>query len=158
MNIEKLNLLLGLWKGEGSAFFPTIKSVEYKEELEFFRIGKNHVLGYIQKTWYNPFSPGWPMPLHWESGYIKVLNDGTFQLANSQDNGRVEVLAGNIIKNDGVTLLIKFSSKHIGNDDRIVKTSRDLIVEGNTLKYLMKMATQKTPEFQDHLKAELTRT
>ena len=155
MNIEKLTPLLGMWKGNGNANFPTIASTGYIEELEFSRIEKNHVLTYVQKTWYSPTAPLRDEPLHWESGYIKILEDGSYQLSNSQDNGRVEVLVGNIIIDDGVTFQIKFESKHFGNDERLVKTSRDYIVAGNTLKYLVRMATQKTPEFQDHLKAEL---
>jgi nitrobindin-like protein len=155
LNIEKLSPLLGLWKGKGNAEFPTINSTDYNEELEFSRIEKNHVLNYIQRTWYRPESFAGAVPLHWESGYIKVLDDGSYQLSNSQDNGRVEVLVGNIIENNNEMFHIKFESKHIGNDERMIKTSRDFIVSGNTLKYLVKMATQKTPEFQDHLKAEL---
>ena len=156
MNIEKLSPLLGLWKGSGNADFPTINSTDYWEELEFSRIEKNHVLTYTQKTWYRPVETEETIPLHWESGYIKILDDGTCQLSNSQDNGRVEVLIGNIIS-DGETFHIKFESKHFGNDERMVKASRDFIVSGNALQYLVKMSTQKTPEFQGHLKAELVK-
>jgi hypothetical protein len=155
MNIEKLTPLLGKWKGQGHAFFPTINRTVYSEELEFFRIEKNHVLGFIQKTWYSPILPGWAEPLHWESGYIKALEEGSFQLSNSQDNGRVEVLKGNIIIQNEEIFHIKFDSVHFGNDERLLKTSRDYIIKKNKLEYLYKMATKKTPEFQEHLKAEL---
>ena len=158
MNIEKLTPLLGVWKGKGTAIFPTIIETEYIEQLEILRIEKNHVLSYIQKTWYKHAPEGEPVtPLHWESGYIKVLNGGLYQMSNSQDNGRVEVLIGNIIEDKSEIFHIRFESKHIGNDERMLRTSREFTITGNKLKYVLKMATQKTPEFQDHLKAELTK-
>lgn len=155
MNIEKLSPLLGKWNGTGSAFFPTIHRTDYSEELEFSRIEKNHVIAYSQQTWYMVNLLEGAIPLHWESGYIKVLDDGSYQLSNSQDNGRVEVLIGNIMEDSSEIFHIRFESKHIGNDERMIRTSRDFIITGNILNYVLKMATKKTPEFQDHLKAEL---
>ena len=162
MNIEKLSPLLGKWSGAGTAKFPTIKTTNYLEDLEFLLTGKKHVLFYQQKTYYMVTSPLGRRgvkgdPLHLESGYITAHEDGTFELSNSQDNGRVEVLKGNIIKNYRKYFHISFTSKFIGNDDRMLNTVREFIIEGNTLKYIMKMATKKTPELQEHLEAELVK-
>jgi len=152
--IHKLSPIIGVWKGRGVAGFPTIQTSEYFEELEFRYIEPKAVIQFIQKTWYvNGDEKG--NPLHWESGFIKALDNGSYQLSNSQDNGRVEVLTGSLSVLSGDAFHLSFQSKLFGNDPRLLKTSRDFYLDGNTLRFVMKMATRMTPEFQQHLESTL---
>ncbi len=151
--INSLSPLIGLWHGRGTAKFPTIETTEYIEELSFERMGDEDKLFFIQKTWYSKDGKK-GNALHWESGYIKLTEENLFELSNSQDNGRVEVLTGNIVETSD-KFHISFVSKLFGNDPRMVKSSRDFYVHGSTLKYTQSMSTQKTTEFQLHLEADL---
>ena len=155
--IERLGLLIGKWKGKGTANFPTIERTEYIEELEFKFIGDDESIFFEQRTWVL-MNGEKGNPLHWESGYIIAYPDDTFELFNAQNSKRVEVMNSNIISIEDQKLYISFESKYFGNDERMVRTERRYFVNGNSLKYEMHMATQKTPEFQHHLGAELERS
>ena len=52
---------------------------------------------------------------------------------------------------------ISFESKYFGNGERMVKTTRDFYADDNSLRYIMKMETKNTPEFQQHLECTLQR-
>lgn len=153
--MKELSCLLGLWRGKGIAIFPTIEPTEYVEELLFESIGSEPKIFYRQKTWY--LKDNKPSnPLHWESGYINIYGGSKYELSNSQDNGRVEVLTGQIEKSSP-DFHLSFTSKLFANDLRMVKSCRDFYVNGNDLKYAMNMETMKTTGFQLHLEAVLKR-
>lgn len=154
--IEKLFPLIGTWKGDGTAKFPTIKTVEYMEKIEFSRIGTNPVIFYEQKTWYL-LDGNRGGDLHHESGYINVKEDGNYEVSNSQDNGRVEVLTAKIIETGDSSIHLSMESKLFGNDERMDKTIRDYYITGRTMRYELKMATKNTPEMQGHLEAILNK-
>ena len=88
----KLHFLLGTWSGIGNGQFPTIKSFTYSENLAFNFDGVNDLIHYEQRTWLAPDNT----PSHWESGFIKPVEgeEDIFEISNSQDSGRVEVLKG----------------------------------------------------------------
>lgn len=155
--LEKLSLLIGIWKGNGVANFPTIEKTDYIEELEFKFIGDDESVMFVQRTWFN-IEGTKGAPLHWESGFIIAYPDDTFELFNAQNSKRVEVMKSSIVINVDAKLHLSFESKYFGNDERMVKTSRDFIVDGNSLHFMMKMATQKTAEFQKHLESVLKRS
>lgn len=154
--IEKLLLLLGTWKGNGIANFPTIEKTEYIEELEFKFIGDDESIMFEQRTWFNVDGKK-GAPLHWESGFIIAYPDETFELFNAQNSKRVEVMKSTVVQITETNLQISFESKYFGNDERMVKTTRDFMIDGNSLRFIMKMATQNTPEFQKHLESFLVR-
>ncbi len=155
--IKKLSQLIGTWKGNGIANFPTIEKTAYTEELEFKFIGDDESIMFEQRTWFNVDGKK-GAPLHWESGFIIAYPDDTFELFNAQNSKRVEVMKSIDVKINETNLHITFESKYFGNDERMVKTTRDFIVDGNSLSYMMKMATQKKPEFQKHLESVLKRS
>jgi len=148
----KLHFLLGKWKGSGFGKFPTIESFEYDEELFFEHDGLNDLIHYQQRTWMK----GNKEPLHWESGFINPVENKNnyFEISNSQDGGRVEVLKGKYKLNHDVHTL-HFKSKLVENDPRMVKSERIFKIEGDKLEYLMKMTTKNITQHQQHLKAEL---
>ena len=155
--IKRLSALIGLWKGNGVANFPTIEKTEYIEELEFKFIGDDESIMFEQKTWFN-IDGNKGAPLHWESGYIIAYPDDTFELFNAQNSKRVEVMKSTFVQINESNLQLTFESKYFGNDERMVKTARKFTVEENSLHFEMKMATQKTPEFQEHLESVLKRS
>jgi THAP4-like, heme-binding beta-barrel domain len=153
--IRKLSGLVGLWIGKGTANFPTIEKTEYFEELEFKFIGDDESILFEQRTWYD-MNDEKGNPLHWESGFIISYPDDSFELLNSQNSKRVEVMRNNIIEIEETKLHLSFESKYFANDERMVRTMREFFVDEKTLHFKMKMATQKTPEFQLHLESWLS--
>jgi hypothetical protein len=153
--IDKLSLLIGFWSGKGTANFPTIEKTEYLEELEFKFIGDDESIMFEQRTWKIQDSEK-GTPLHWESGFIIGYPDDTFELLDAQNSKRVEVMKSTVVNIEKTKLQISFESKYFGNDDRMVKTTRDYFVDEESLRFVMKMGTQKT-EYQQHLEAVLVR-
>jgi hypothetical protein len=153
--IKKLAPLLGLWKGEGTAQFPTITTCPYREELRFESNGDEPVIHFEQKTWVQATGA----PLHWESGFIKPNDAGELEILNAQNSGRVEILRGRIAAEDqSVSMLaLSFESVAFGNDARMIYSTRTFLCNGDNLRYLVMMATVKTPQLQQHLSATLTR-
>lgn len=145
--------LLGKWSGRGRGRYPTIDSFEYEEELRFVQDSERALIHYEQMT----HLAGNGQPEHWESGFIRVLDNGSVELSNSQNSGRVEVLSGAITAQDSFCL--ELSSVHFGNDPRMVQTHRKYVVIDDQLNYQIAMATNTTekPLLQNHLKAELQR-
>ena len=148
----RLHFLLGKWTGNGSGKFPTITSFNYTETLTFNFDGVNDLIQYEQRTWLTPNNT----PSHWESGFIKPVEgeENVFEISNSQDSGRVEVLRGEYSRQNGSDIL-HFKMKLIQNDPRMVSSERIFTIQDNQLTYVKKMATQNTPEHQQHLQATL---
>lgn len=146
--IEQIEFLLGAWKGEGHAAYPTIKSTDYIEELIFERITGDKCIQFLQKTWHK--SDG--APLHFEAGYFIAEEDGTFTFLNAQNSSRTEVMTCAL---ESPQKLI-CDLKEIGNDARPVKTRREFSVKGNTLHYKKFLQTQNQP-YQLHLEANLSK-
>lgn len=150
--ISKLNFLLGEWQGNGGGQFPIINSFEYTEILTFKMDGINDLIHYEQRTWLKPNH----IPAHWESGFIKpvVGKENFFEISNAQDSGRVEVLVGELLTEQGKHIL-HFKMKLLQNDPRVVHSERIFTITNQNLSYIKKMATQNTPYLQQHLEAEL---
>ena len=152
---ERLSKLQGSWKGRGTGKFPTIDSFEYEEHLEFEVNLAYPLIHYEQKTILLPNQE----PSHWESGFIRVLDEGLIELANSQDSGRVEVLQGKMIDLSEDECEIDLVSIALANDPRMVKTRRVFKLTENTLEYEQSMATTTTDEaiILPHLYATLSK-
>lgn len=154
LKTEKLHFLLGEWKGEGNGGFPTITSFEYSEILTFKWDGTNDLIHYEQRTWLKPNHT----PSHWESGFIKPVEEenNIFEILNSQDSGRVEVLKGElVIESESYTL--HFKMKILNNDPRVLNSERIFTIKDGQLSYIKKMATHNVPQHQQHLKAVLNK-
>ena len=155
--IARLSSLLGTWKGEGRGCFPTIPSFHYTEECIFTSNGCEPIIHFEQKTLVKSTDQTNGSPLHWESGFFRAIEDGSIEISNAQNGGRVEVLKGVIDEaaySEGV-LLLKLESVLFGNDPRLIRTMRRYELRKNRLNYLIEMATVRTPERQRHLEATL---
>jgi len=155
--IKKLSALIGTWQGRGVAEFPTIETTEYFEELKFEFVESDPAIYFEQKTWFiNNAEKG--APLHFESGFILPKDNGIYEMNNAQNNGRTEVLKGNLSMFSGDTFHLALQSKSFSNDERMIRSSRDFYIDGDSMKYYVNMATQKTPEFRHHLEAALIKS
>ena len=154
LKTSKLHFLLGTWKGTGKGYFPTIDSFEYIEELVFEIDQKHDAIHYQQRTWLkNDQSPS-----HWESGFItpSETEENIFYFSNAQGNGRLELLKGVFDESDHEKVL-HCHSELLHHDPRLITSERRFQIVGDQMSYIMKMATQKTPNHQQHLEAELSK-
>ncbi|XP_016438627.2 peroxynitrite isomerase Rv2717c-like [Nicotiana tabacum] len=145
--VKPISFLLGIWRGEGEGFFPTISSFNYSEELQFSHSPNKPVIAYSQKTW--NLKSGQPM--HSESGYWKPKLDGTIEVVIAQSTGLVEVQKGTYDMKEGV---VKLNSEEVGNASKVKEISRVFKVENCELSYVVEMATSLIG-IQPHLRASL---
>jgi len=144
-----LEFLLGTWTGEGQGHYPTIASFGYREEIRFWHVGKPF-LAYSQRTW--ALDDG--RPLHSESGYWRPKPDGAVEVVMAIPTGHVEIQEGRVV---GTT--VSLSSRLVGataTAKPIDAVTRDLVVEGDGLRYVLAMAAVGEP-LQEHLTAQLHR-
>jgi hypothetical protein len=151
---QLLSLLEGTWKGEGRGQFPGVTSFDYRDTLKFTRRDEK-TLAYEQRAQKRyDGSTEW-LQSHWESGFIRILENDTLELVSAQI-GRAEVLIGTIeLTND--VFRIHFVSKAILNDPRIISSARTWELEGEVLSYEAEMHTTKVNQSMPHLKITLQR-
>ena len=149
---QLLTLLKGTWKGEGRGQFPGVTSFDYRETLIFTRRDER-TLAYEQRAQKKyEGSMDW-LESHWESGFIRILENDTLELTSAQI-GRAEVLIGTIERPNDV-FRIHFVSKAILNDPRMLSSARTWEVEADSLCYEMEMYTTKVDQPTPHLKIAL---
>jgi len=148
-------LLEGAWIGEGQGGYPTINSFDYREMLSFTRRDEKS-LAYEQRTQKQLEGQTGYFISHWENGFIRVLDSGKLELVNAQSGGRSELLIG-IIETGRDAIRIRFTSKTIMNDPRMVSSARTFELEGDTLRYEMEMQTTAVDQMAQHLKIALQR-
>jgi hypothetical protein len=153
-SIQILDLLEGTWIGEGRGGYPTVTSFDYRETLTFTRRDEK-TLAYEQRTKKRYDGQTEWLVSHWENGFIRILENGELELMNVQI-GRSEVLVGSI-KSVGDMFQIRFVSKTITNDPRMVSSARTFELEGGDLRYEMEMQTTKVNQSTLHLKIALRR-
>lgn len=146
--IEQLEFLLGTWKGEGHAAYPTIKSTDYSEVLTFESCGEENKIEFSQRTLYKNEN----RHLHREYGFILEKEKDVFTFINAQNNGRTEVLKG-VLETPNKLVL---ESTHYGNDERPVRTRREYYLDDDKLHYKLFLQTQNQP-YQLHLEAKLSK-
>jgi hypothetical protein len=149
-------LLVGTWTGTGRGEYPTITSFDYRETLAFTRRDEKS-LAYEQRAQKRMDGQTEWLVSHWENGFIRILENGELELVNAQSGGRSEVLIGAIETRGDVTR-IRFASREIVNDPRMVSSARRFELEGDTLRYEMEMQTTAVDRSLTHLKTELRRT
>ncbi|MBE0539189.1 MAG: FABP family protein [Ignavibacterium sp.] len=154
MEIDKLNLLTGVWKGKGVAQYPTIQTVDYTEELVFNKQDGFNVMFYEQKTWVKNEAGIFNKPIFWESGFL--IDKGKYiELCSVQLSGRMEVLIGELTNSADNKLEINFHNKNIFNDERMIRSGRRFAFSEREINYEVMMSTKENLDFNIHLKAEL---
>jgi hypothetical protein len=152
---EIFGRLEGSWQGEGQGSYPTIDSFRYREKLVFARRDKS-TLAYEQRTEKRMQGSDEYLTSHWENGFISILENGDLELINAQSGGRGEVLTGHIEVLDS-KIRLHFASKALMNDARMVATVRTIELEGDQLRYEMRMSTTRVDRLSQHLSITLER-
>jgi THAP4-like, heme-binding beta-barrel domain len=152
---EVFELLEGTWQGEGRGGYPTSDSFDYREKLVFTRRNES-TLAYDQRTQKRMDGQTEFAPSHWESGFIRILENEGLELVNVQSGGRGEVLTGHTETLDSM-IQLHFASKASMNDSRVVSSARRFKLEGDRLRYEMEMSTTKVTEMTRHLEITLER-
>jgi hypothetical protein len=145
-NLNPLSFLLGTWRGRGEGNYPTIEPFSYTEEARFWHNGKPFLF-YAQRTWSQD-----DVPLHSESGFLRVGPQGVVELVLAHTFGIAEVSEGTRT-GDRLELrsraLIPTSSA-----TQVEAVRRSLEVSDRVLRYGIDMAVSDH-ELQRHLTAEL---
>jgi len=176
-NVAPVSALLGRWVGGGRGIYPTIKSFEYEEEVEFSTSGRPFV-HYTQRTWMAGTEPRRSKPLHEENGFLRFVggpNSGAkVEGALTQASGVQELLAGKwepttqgssddaaaAAAVGAFTVSLESSSLTRTPTARppfVTAVARRYTVRPATgeLTYEIDMATVNTPKLQNHLLATL---
>jgi len=147
--------LEGIWQGAGRGGYPTTNSFKYREKLVFTRRDES-TLAYEQHTEKCMEGSKEFVPSHWESGFIRILENDELEMVNVQSGGRGEVLTGHI-EETGSIIRLHFVSKAFMNDTKIVSSVRRFELDSGHLHYEMEMSTTRVDQITQHLIITLER-
>jgi hypothetical protein len=111
-------------------------------------------MAYTQRTRH----PDTGLPMHAESGYLRVPAPGSIEIVMAQPTGLAEIYEGAVVGGD-VPLVIDVCSTSIGSTSsakEVTATERTIAVTGDELHYTFRMAAVGRP-VQHHLSATLHR-
>jgi hypothetical protein len=152
-NLAALAPLLGSWRGRGSGEYPTIEPFEYLEEVTFSHVGKPFLI-YGQKT----KSAVDELPLHAETGYLRVPRYNEVELVLAHPSGITEIEVGRYVT-DGTTVELEMTTTQVGlapTAKEVTSLARRFRLDGDQLTYSVQMGAVGLP-LQHHLSATLHR-
>jgi hypothetical protein len=152
-NLHALAPLLGTWQGRGSGEFPTIEPFDYLEEVTFSHVGKPFLI-YGQKT--KSVADG--LPLHAETGYLRVPRHNEVELVLAHPSGITEIEVGRYVTDDA-TVELELTTTQVGltpTAKNVTSLARRFRLDGDELAYSVQMSAVGQA-LQHHLSAVLNR-
>ena len=144
-----LDILVGVWEGDGLGFYPTIESFGYRETLEIRRHPKGFLV-HQQRT--SHADDG--RPLHAEIGYWRSPSPGRFELVLAHPTGVTEVCEGSA---EGTSIHLRSTDVGCSGSARTVQSlERWYEIDGDTLTCRLSMGAVGVAH-QAHLEATLRR-
>jgi len=149
--------LEGTWITDETAVgtYPTIKPFNYYDEINITSTGQP-MFNYIAQSWH----PESGTPMHRETGFLQIL-PGTKKIALSLiDNIGLFTVEQGDQPNDGNTTIDLKSTNILTTDASVpsfptlTETRRVFTRDGDNLEFVFYMATSKTPELTEHLRAK----
>jgi hypothetical protein len=150
--VAALAPLLGTWSGSGNGDYPTIAPFAYTEEVTFGHTGKPF-LTYSQRTRSDA-----GLPLHVETGYLRLPSARRVELVLAHPTGITEIDEGTLTEEDGC-LVVDVHSTTIGlsaSAKDVMALRRSITVTHDELHYTLLMAAVGQP-LVHHLTATLLR-
>ena len=136
--LKPVEFLLGVWRGQGEGQYPTIQPFRYREEIRFSHNGKPFLI-YTQRT--EAIDTGQPM--HGEAGYLRLVGEGRVEFVIAQPIGYAEISLGRV---DGQRVDVECTAvARTPTAKPVTSISRSLWLEGDTLRYELKMGMEGTP-------------
>jgi len=152
-NLTALTKFVGHWRGKGRGSYPTIQPFEYNEELTFGHVGKPF-LSYTQKT--SNLQNG--TPLHTEVGFFRVPSPPKIEFVNVQPTGVCEIEEGVIDSNGFIVNSKSIIRTSSAKEPHVTQVTRRFeLLNDDTLKVTLGMATTTTPNLTPHLESILHR-
>jgi len=148
-SLESLARLVGTWTGSGHGEYPTIDPFDYDETVTFSHTGRPF-LAYAQSTAH----AGDGRPLHVETGYWRLARPNWAEVVIVQPTGLTEVTEGAVAA--GTIELRSSAMARTPTAKEVTAVERDFAVDGDTLRYTLRMAAVGQP-LGTHLVAELHR-
>jgi hypothetical protein len=147
--LKPVAFLLGTWWGEGEGEYSSIKPFRYREEIRFTHNGKTFLI-YTQRT--EAIDSGQPM--HAEAGYLRVVGEGRVEFVIAQPIGYAEVSLGRV---GGQRIDVECANvARTPTAKPVTSISRSFWLEGDTLRYELRMGMEGVPQAR-HLMAQLRR-
>jgi hypothetical protein len=148
--VKPVAFLLGTWRGEGEGQYPSIQPFRYREEIRFSHNGKPFLI-YAQRT--EAIDTGQPM--HAEAGYLRLVGEGRVEFVIAQPIGYAEISLGRV---EGQRIEVECTTvARTPTAKPVTSISRSLWLDGDTLRYELKMGMEGVP-LARHLTASFQRT
>lgn len=143
--------LLGTWRGDGAGSYPTIEDFAYTDEVVFTDVGKPFLL-YVQRSW----SPA-GVPMHTETGYLRLPAVGVAELILAQPMGQTELAEGTLTaRAEAIVLDLQARVASSATAKDVEATRRRYELVGDELTTTFAMAAVGQP-MTHHLRSELRR-
>ena len=150
--VAALAPLLGTWTGAGTGDYPTMTPFGYTEDVAFGHVGKPF-LTYTQRTRSDD-----GLPLHAETGYLRMASPHRVELILAHPTGITEIDEGSLTEQGG-RLVIDLHSTTVGLSSSakdVMALRRSITVDGDELHSTLMMAAVGQP-LVHHLTATLHR-